>query len=77
VRPLLPALDFYRDGTRNRTFDQADLLIDLATLLYGREIGDPSSPRALVGPYLKSLPEGYVEPAPVKRPPPTGTVPPP
>ncbi len=40
--------------------DHGDLLILLATQLYRRDHGtDPPTPEALVGPYLKSLPEEF------------------
>ena len=40
--------------------DHRDLLILLATQLYRRDHGtDPPTPEALVGPYLKSLPEEF------------------
>jgi hypothetical protein len=39
---------------------QAQLVVDVASQLYQREHGDePDDPAQLVGPYLKSLPEGY------------------
>ncbi len=39
---------------------QARLVVHLASELYRREHGEPPpSPQALVGPYLKALPEGY------------------
>ena len=42
---------------------QAKLVVHLATELYRREHGAPSpSPEALVGPYLKALPEGFDAP---------------
>ena len=50
---------------------QAKLVVHLADQLYRREHGQaPPSPRALVGPYLKSLPEGFdaEEPAGAKKP---------
>ena len=41
---------------------QARLVVHLADQLYRREHGGPPpSPAALVGPYLKGLPEGYDE----------------
>ena len=56
----------YRDLSRhvpsidNERSRQAALVVHLADQLYRREHGQaPPSPRALVGPYLKSLPEGY------------------
>ena len=48
------------DRERDR---QATLVVHLATELYRREHGaPPPSPRALVGPYLKALPEGFDAP---------------
>lgn len=53
INKYAPAID--RERTR-----QARLVVHLASELYRREHGGPPpSPRALVGPYLKALPEGF------------------
>lgn len=52
------------EGARNRDErTRAGLVVHLAERLYRKEHGsDPPSPDALVGPYLKTLPEGFVRP---------------
>ena len=61
LRALLPAFKSTFTATDSERARQATLVIDVASELYRREHGEPpESPEALVGPYLKSLPDGYV-----------------
>jgi hypothetical protein len=49
--------------------NRANLIVHLATVLYRRERGrPPETPEALVGPYLKALPEAYSLPDPSNSP---------
>ena len=60
---LFRGLDRYADWVERERRRQARLIVHLTDQLYRREHGQPPpNPRALVGPYLKVLPEGYDEP---------------
>lgn len=53
-------LPHYSTPIDRERFRQARLVVHLATELYRREHGEgPPSPEALVGPYLKALPEWF------------------
>jgi hypothetical protein len=57
------ALNRYAPAIDRERSRQSRLVVHLATELYRREHGQsPASPEALVGPYLKALPEGYDTP---------------
>ena len=64
LKPLLPALSWYVRGTILRSVNQGTLEVDLASRLYAKEHDGtmPPSPDALVGPYLPTLPERFVDP---------------
>ncbi len=64
LRPLLPNVGAIETAIDRETGVRAGLIIHLAERLYIRERGEtPGSPDALVGPYLKALPEGYDRPS--------------
>jgi hypothetical protein len=63
LRLISPGPDGFEKAEAREAALRAGLVIRLAEELYKREHGKlPDSPDQLVGPYLKSLPEGYVLP---------------
>jgi hypothetical protein len=62
-RFLPGSFDFYEESARNERQGRAVLIVTLAEEFHQRERGTmPQSIDALVGPYLKALPEGYLPP---------------
>jgi hypothetical protein len=68
IQPLLLPLEPCEKASDRETALRASLVVHLAERLYAREKGkEPPSVEALVGPYLKAIPPGYV--LPEKQPP--------
>jgi hypothetical protein len=63
LRLILPSLESFDKAEAREASLRAGLIVRLAEELFKREHGKlPDSLQQLIGPYLKSLPEGYIPP---------------
>jgi hypothetical protein len=67
IRSLLISINALEKASDREAATRASLVVHLAERLYARENGkEPPSIEALVGPYLKEIPPGYLPPEPPK-----------